>query len=109
VCHRLLGKLIDAFTPVLFTVGAARHMRCTDVLAERWMLDVIAPALADGGVGRPLETLERMRAVVLGRWAGAGVCEECVGWLREEYAGERRAVWERLDGWIVEAEAEESG
>jgi hypothetical protein len=50
-------RLSMDFTPVLFTVCAASHMACTDIVADRWMTDVITPALADGGVGHPLGTL----------------------------------------------------
>jgi hypothetical protein len=57
ICHRLLASLIMDFIPVLFTVCAASHMGCTDIVADRWMTDVITPALADGGVGHPLGTL----------------------------------------------------
>ncbi|KAI0316341.1 hypothetical protein OF83DRAFT_1127480 [Amylostereum chailletii] len=105
VCHRLLAALISDFTPTLFTVGGAHHMACTDALADRWMSDVIAPALADGGVGRPLETLARIGAR---DWGGAGVCAECVRAKSEEWEGEARAIWGKMDGWIEEAEREEN-
>jgi hypothetical protein len=55
ICHRLLASLITDFTPVLFTACAASHMTCTDIIADCWMTDVITPALADGGVPRPLK------------------------------------------------------
>jgi hypothetical protein len=56
ICHRLLASLIMDFTPVLFTVCAASHMACTDIVADRWITDAITPVLADGGIGDPLET-----------------------------------------------------
>ncbi|KAI0273540.1 hypothetical protein BC834DRAFT_966052 [Gloeopeniophorella convolvens] len=103
ICHRLLASLIADFTPVLFTVAAASHMACTDIIADRWMDDVISPALADGGVGRPLETLSRIAAW---RWKEEGVCDECVESKKEEWAEEARSVWEKVGGWAEEAEKE---
>ncbi|VDB89629.1 unnamed protein product [Peniophora sp. CBMAI 1063] len=107
ITHRTLASLIADFTPTLFTVGAAQHMACTDVIAERWMDDVIGPALADGGVGTPLETLRRIEGVAEG-WREHGLCEGCVGWLRGEWEGEREKIWGRLGAWIEEAERAEN-
>ncbi|TFY69867.1 hypothetical protein EVG20_g2980 [Dentipellis fragilis] len=106
ILHRLLAALVADFTPLLFTVGAASHMECTDILAERWMADVIGPSLVDGGVARPLETLARVSEW---DWAGAGVCKECVEKKREEWAEEAGKIWDAVPGWVKEAEdAEEA-
>jgi hypothetical protein len=99
----LLASLIADFTPVLFTVGAASHMACTDIVADRWMSDVITPALADGGVGRPLETLARITAWP---WNEKGVCDECVESMRAEWSEMANKVWEKVSGWVEEAEKE---
>ena len=45
-------------------------MAYTDLLAGTWMARVIAPTLEDGGVYKPLETLERMKGVA---WKQEGV------------------------------------
>ncbi|KAA1478419.1 hypothetical protein DENSPDRAFT_885864 [Dentipellis sp. KUC8613] len=37
ILHRLLAALVADFMPTLLTVGAASHMECTDILADRWM------------------------------------------------------------------------
>ena len=103
ICHHLLSSIISDFTPLLFTVGATSHMECTDVLADRWMFVVISPALADGGVGKPLETLHRMSEW---NWKEEGICDSCVQGKKDEWEMEARAVWEKMDGWIAAAEIE---
>ncbi|KAH9063521.1 hypothetical protein EDB87DRAFT_1673568 [Lactarius vividus] len=103
ICHRLLSSLIADFTPVLFTVGAASHMQCTDALADYWMSDVITPALADGGVGHPLETLTRIASQ---SWKERGVCEECVESKKVEWGDTAKDIWEKIGGWVEEAEKE---
>ncbi|KAN0133693.1 hypothetical protein V8E53_008417 [Lactarius tabidus] len=103
ICHRLLASLITDFTPVLFTVGAASHMPCTEALADYWMSDVITPALADGGVGRPLETLARIASQP---WKERGVCDECVESKKVEWGEAAKDVWEKTGGWVEEAEKE---
>lgn len=104
----MLASIILDFTPSLFTVGAAQHMACTDILAERWMEDVISPALSDGGVSRPLETLARIQILAGDGWRKRGVCDACVDWLHGQWESERTAIWDKLDGWIVEAEQAEA-
>jgi hypothetical protein len=79
-------------------------MACTDVLAERWMDDVIGPALVDGGVGHPLETITRIQHLAAGAWKARGVCDDCVKWLQSEWQNEKSSVWKKLDRWIDEAE-----
>ncbi|KAI9065077.1 hypothetical protein FKP32DRAFT_1665636 [Trametes sanguinea] len=96
-CDSLLEKLISHFTPILFTVATAGHMTCTDVLAEKWMPLVIQPALDDNGLCRPLETLERIISI---DWAAEGLCTDCVRDKAEEWRGEQKAVWERMDEWL---------
>ncbi|TFK82510.1 hypothetical protein K466DRAFT_666465 [Polyporus arcularius HHB13444] len=96
-CDVLLDQLIAHFTPILFTVATAGHMACTDVLAEKWMPLVIQTALDDNGLCRPLETLERIIAI---DWEKEGLCAECVKDKREEWRGEQRDVWARMDEWL---------
>ena len=103
ICHRLLASLITDFTPVLFTVCAASHMACTDVIADRWMTDVITPALADGGVGHPLETLDRIASL---SWNEMGVCDECVESKKIEWSETAKDIWEKVGGWVEDAEKE---
>ncbi|THH13831.1 hypothetical protein EW146_g6432 [Bondarzewia mesenterica] len=105
ICHRFLSSLISDFTPLLFTVGATSHMGCTDILADCWMDVVISPALADGGVGRPLETLQRMADW---DWEKEGICESCAKEKRQEWAEEARGIWQRMGGWIIGAENAEA-
>lgn len=96
-CDALLDNLIAHFTPILFTVATAGHMACTDVFAEKWMPLVIQRALDENGLCRPLETLEEIIAI---DWAAEGLCEECVRDKREEWRGEQRDVWARMDEWL---------
>ncbi|EIW53294.1 uncharacterized protein TRAVEDRAFT_154698 [Trametes versicolor FP-101664 SS1] len=96
-CDALLDNLIAHFTPILFTVATAGHMACTDVFAEKWMPLVIQRALDENGLCRPLETLEEIIAI---DWAAEGLCEECVRDKREEWRGEQKDVWARMDGWL---------
>ncbi|KAI9510260.1 hypothetical protein F5148DRAFT_617250 [Russula earlei] len=103
ICHRLLGSLIEDFTPVLFTVCAASHMACTDIIADHWMTDVITPALVDSGVGRPLETLALIASLSWSEW---GVCNECVESKKAEWNDTAKDVWEKVGGWVEEAERE---
>ena len=65
------------------------------------MSDVITPALADGGVGRPLETLARIMAWP---WNEQGVCDECVEIMRAEWSEMASMVWEKVSRWVEEAE-----
>ncbi|KAI0744062.1 hypothetical protein C8Q80DRAFT_1184827 [Daedaleopsis nitida] len=96
-CDALLEKLVDQFTPVLFTVATAGHMACTGVFAEKWMTLVIGPALEDNGLCRPLETLDRIIGI---DWAAEGVCTECVRDKTDEWRAEQREVWARIDDWL---------
>ncbi|KAL1721962.1 hypothetical protein EV715DRAFT_270826 [Schizophyllum commune] len=97
VLDRLLASMVDHFTPTLFTPAATPHRACTDVLADTWMDLVISPALMDGGVGRPLETLERMKNVP---WAEKGLCAECVQEKAQEWTEEQENVWNLMDVWL---------
>jgi len=78
-------------------------MACTDVIADHWMTDVITPALADGGVGRPLETLARIASL---SWEEMGVCNECVGSKKVEWSETAQDVWKKVGRWVEEAEKE---
>jgi len=103
ICHRLLASLITDFTPVLFTVGVASHMACTEIIADYWMNDVITPALADSGVGHPLETLARITSLSWGEW---GLCDECLESKKVEWSETAKDIWEKVGGWVEEAEKE---
>ena len=72
-------------------------MACTDVFAEKWMPLVIQPALDHNGLCCPLETLEKIIAI---DWAAEGLCAECVKAKTEEWRGEQRDVWEKMDAWL---------
>ncbi|KAJ7650166.1 hypothetical protein FB45DRAFT_11170 [Roridomyces roridus] len=96
-CMRLMTHFIDHFTPILFTPPATPHMACTDVFADTWLKFVIQPALADDGVYKPLETLERLKGL---DWAGAGLCSTCVVEKNAEWTEEQEVVWRSMDKWI---------
>ncbi|KAF9538580.1 hypothetical protein CPC08DRAFT_824620 [Agrocybe pediades] len=100
ICMSLMTKVIDHFTPILFTPAATRHMECTDVFARLWMPLVIQPALEDDGVYKPLETLQRIKEI---DWAGHGLCTSCVVEKREEWTDEQKTVWDLMDRWLSEA------
>lgn len=97
ICMTLMMCTIDHFTPVLFTPAVTPHMGCTDVFAETWMPLVIQPALQDDEVYKPLETLERIKAI---DWAAHGLCASCIVEKREEWTQEQRTVWRMMDGWL---------
>jgi hypothetical protein len=96
-CRCLMAKIIEYFTPILFTPPATPHMECTDIIAETWMTLVIQPALGSDGVYKPLETLEQMKNV---NWAKNGLCASCVREKREEWTTEQELVWKRVDDWL---------
>ena len=73
-------------------------MACTDVLSEKWMPLVIQPALADNGLTRPIETLDRIVAI---DWAREGLCPECIKDKTDEWRGEQKAIWDEMGAWIV--------
>lgn len=75
-------------------------MDCTDTIADRWMIDVISPALTDGGVGRPLETLARIASLP---WNEMGVCNECVESKKAEWNETAKDVWDKVGEWVEEA------
>jgi hypothetical protein len=87
---------MEHFTPILFTPAATPHMACTDVFANTWMSLVIEPALDNGGVYKPLETLQDIIDV---DWGKHGLCPSCVNEKRDEWHGEQQNVWERMGGW----------
>ncbi|KAG7089264.1 hypothetical protein E1B28_010962 [Marasmius oreades] len=97
----IMPRLIDQFSPVIFTPPPTSHMECTDIIADRWMTLVITPALRDGGTGKPLDFLETMKGL---EWEREGVCKDCVADKRDEWMEEQRKIWELLDGWISETQ-----
>ncbi|KAI0683190.1 hypothetical protein BC835DRAFT_1396517 [Cytidiella melzeri] len=99
LCAKLQDKLIAHFTPILFTVATALHMRCTDVFAEEWMPLVIGPALENSGLCRPIETLRNIQRI---EWDKYGLCEECCKEKRGEWEEEIVTVWNKMDGWILD-------
>ena len=97
ICMTLMTRLIEHFTPILFTPAATLHIECTDVFADTWMPLIIQPALDNNGVYKPLETLERMKSI---DWAKEGLCPSCVVEKREEWSEEQRIVWKLMDSWL---------
>ncbi|KAL0574152.1 hypothetical protein V5O48_007815 [Marasmius crinis-equi] len=97
----IMPRLIDQFTPIIFTPPPTSHMECTDIVADRWMSLVITPALEDGGTGKPLEVLHAMKGL---EWEKEGVCTDCARDKKDEWTEEQRTIWRLLDGWITEAE-----
>ncbi|PPQ68074.1 hypothetical protein CVT24_002938 [Panaeolus cyanescens] len=97
VCMTLMTKIVEHFTPILFTPAATPHMECTDVFADTWMKLVIQPAIDDDGVYKPLETLEKMKSI---DWAAHGLCPSCVKEKDEEWTDEQRTVWSLMDKWL---------
>ncbi|KAF5378351.1 hypothetical protein D9615_008761 [Tricholomella constricta] len=97
LCTRLMTRLIDHFTPILFTPPATPHMACTDVFADTWMALVIQPAIENDGVYKPLETLEGMKNT---DWEKKGLCRGCVKEKEEEWTREQRVIWGAMDGWL---------
>ncbi|TFK47737.1 hypothetical protein OE88DRAFT_1636058 [Heliocybe sulcata] len=97
---QLMSSIMDYFTPILFTVETAEHMACTDVFADKWMPLVIAPALASGGVGKPLETLQNIIEV---DWEKEGLCAGCAALKRGEWREQQEGIWEKIGIWLAEA------
>ncbi|PSR82598.1 hypothetical protein PHLCEN_2v6031 [Hermanssonia centrifuga] len=96
-CASLQDSLISHFTPILFTVATASHMACTDMFAEKWMPLVITPALETNGLCSPIETLRKIQKI---KWEDEGLCIECCKEKREEWEGEAKSIWDKLDGWL---------
>src|ERR1700742_3482410 len=97
LCKRLMTRVIDHFTPILFTPATTPHMACTDVFADTWMNLVISPALEDDGVYKPIETLERLKRI---EWAQRGLCAECTREKRKEWSEEQEAIWALVEKWL---------
>ncbi|KAF9052562.1 hypothetical protein BDP27DRAFT_1433802 [Rhodocollybia butyracea] len=97
--HDLSAKLIEHFTPLLFTPPPTGHMACTDALAEHWMPLVISPAIDNYAMGQPLQRLEAIKTV---DWKRYGLCETCLKDKIDEWTEEQTAVWDLVDGWIVD-------
>ncbi|KAF9486079.1 hypothetical protein BDN70DRAFT_870594 [Pholiota conissans] len=98
ICTTLMTRLIENFTPTLFTAPAASHMKCTDAFAgDTWMTLVIQPALENDGVYKPLETLQRIKEI---DWEAHGLCPSCVAEKIEEWTQEQRTIWDLIDSWL---------
>ncbi|KAI6137563.1 hypothetical protein BKA82DRAFT_4180975 [Pisolithus tinctorius] len=96
-CGRLMAGIVDHVTPILFTPPTTPHMACTDVFADKWMSLVIPSAISDGGVYKPLETLQFIKQL---GWAAEGLCPACVREKREEWTEEQAVVWDKVDRWL---------
>ncbi|KAG1827640.1 uncharacterized protein BJ212DRAFT_1258168 [Suillus subaureus] len=96
-CRSLMTGIVEHFTPVLFTPPATPHMACTDVFADKWMTLVIAPAISNSGVCKPLEMLEQVKQI---DWAAEGLCAACVREKTQEWTQEQEDVWEKMDLWL---------
>ncbi|KXN84523.1 hypothetical protein AN958_12392 [Leucoagaricus sp. SymC.cos] len=99
LCKRLMTRVIDRFTPILFTPATTPHMACTDVFADTWMNLVISPAITSNGVYKPIETLEMIKGL---DWAKHGLCATCVVEKHEEWSEEQQAIWNMIEKWLVE-------
>ncbi|KAH0586669.1 hypothetical protein H2248_007889 [Termitomyces sp. 'cryptogamus'] len=97
LCAQLMERIIEHFTPILFTPATTPHMACTNVFADTWMSLVIQPAIEDNGVYKPLETLERIKSI---DWADAGLCAACVKEKNEEWTQEQQHIWNTMDTWL---------
>jgi len=97
-CRRLMGSIMEHFTPILFTPATTPHMACTNVFADRWMPLVIQPALDSAGVYKPLETLQNIIDI---DWREYGLCSSCAIEKRAEWTKEQEDVWEKMDEWIA--------
>ncbi|GLB34462.1 hypothetical protein LshimejAT787_0200270 [Lyophyllum shimeji] len=97
LCAQLMERVIEHFTPTLFTPPATAHRACTDVFADTWMTVVIQPAIDDNGVYKPLETLELIKGV---DWGKLGLCRGCLEEKKEEWTKEQRDIWRAMDGWL---------
>ncbi|KAF8054778.1 hypothetical protein FPV67DRAFT_1050376 [Lyophyllum atratum] len=97
LCEQLMERLIDYFTPILFTPPATPHMACTDVFADTWMSLVIQPAIENDGVYKPLETLEQIKSI---EWEKLGLCQMCSKEKEEEWTEEQEKIWRAMDGWL---------
>lgn len=97
LCEHLMFRIIEHFTPILFTPPATSHMACTDVFADTWMTLVIQPALENDGVYKPLESLEQLKDI---DWAKEGLCPSCVMEKLEEWTEEQRYIWKAMDKWL---------
>ncbi|KAF9524459.1 hypothetical protein CPB83DRAFT_607900 [Crepidotus variabilis] len=104
ICMMLMTRIIEHFTPTLFTPPPTSHMECTDALADTWMTLVIQPAIEDDGVYKPLETLKRMKAI---DWEEHGLCAPCVEEKRREWTDEQRLIWRLMDVWLKRPEDEQ--
>jgi hypothetical protein len=58
---------------------------------------VLTPAIAAGGVYKPLETLKAMHGV---DWEQVGVCKSCRKDKEEEWIAEASTIWQKLDEWL---------
>ncbi|KAI6045896.1 hypothetical protein EDC04DRAFT_2558874, partial [Pisolithus marmoratus] len=96
-CGKLMAGIVDHFTPILFTPAGMilcllpqRHnMACTVVFGNKWMSLVIQSAISDGGVYKPVETLECIKQL---DWAAEGLFPACVREKREEWTEEQVVV-----------------
>jgi hypothetical protein len=92
-----MTRVIDHFTPIIFTPATTPHMACTDVFANTWTSLVVLPAIEDDGVYKPIETLEKMKGL---NWAKHGLCSACLVEKREEWTEEQRIVWTMIGSWL---------
>ena len=96
LCINLMNRIMDHFTPILFTVPTSSHMECTGVFADHWMDRAIRPSIADSGVYKPLETLKKIQAV---DWSALGLCGACSVEKRKEWEEAADDIWSQLEGW----------
>lgn len=72
-------------------------MACTETLATHWMDLAIKPAIQDGGVYKPFETLQKAQEV---DWKTLGLCDECFKEKTNEWEEQADIVWTKIQQWI---------
>lgn len=97
LCGRVMQQLVDYFTPVFFTIPTGSHMECTETFARNWMSLAIEPAIQNGGIYKPFETLRKIQEV---DWKALGLCDECCEEKHDEWEQEADNIWLKIQKWI---------
>lgn len=115
VADRWMGRVISPalgtsiFVTPTYTQSPPPPSSPSNSLRRRIELTInhVVAHTADGGVSRPLESLQRMADI---DWESEGVCKSCADEMREEWAQERGRVWRgegRWGEWVSEIEDRE--
>ncbi|KAI5121384.1 hypothetical protein M0805_001197 [Coniferiporia weirii] len=105
ICERLMTKIAEYFSSILFQPPAALHMECTDVYASLWMERAVQPAISENGTANPFATLRRLRSLDWRRETSVNgglpePCEECLKQKRDEWEEEALTIWKLMDAWL---------